>query len=570
MILKGNQRAYGQDLATHLLNAAENEKIELAELRGTIATDLHGAFAEIEAISKGTRARQPFYSLSINPAAPLSREQYFEAIERIETKLGLSGQPRAVIFHEKEGRAHCHVVWSRIDGERLRAVHMAHDRRKLCDVACELGEKFGHDLPPGLEAWKKKGRFKSDRLKTSFAEEAQARRTGITAEQRRDEITGLYQGADSAAAFQVSLEEKGYVLAKGDRRNYVIIDQSGDVHSLSRYVKGVKAKEIKARLASLDPASLPSVDQAKELAAQRRAALADRAREEEQRRRADQEQKWDDARQYMDAEAPDPAEQEELAWQLQLAKLEQEQRAARDALAQRQARRRLDVTQDEQALLMRQADERLRLDAAHKAESRRMLFRLRSAVAGLIEKSPALRSVLGSVQRMSGLDPARKQALEQAALARRHAREKRGIKRRHVALDKVELREQRSLARKARRARRIAEGQRRAALAAQAEKRRRQERYPTDPRLLEDGALAREFWRKAQSRQTEQAGEKRGAQDAAPTDRKLLHEGAISREFWKKSRVEGQAESQGEGSRTGRGPRHRRRPKGYGYRRGED
>ena len=143
-------------------------------------------------------------------------------------------------------------------------------------------------------------------------------------------------------------------------------------------------------------------------------------------------------------------------------------------------------------------------------------------------------------------------------------------KRRHVALDKVELREQRSLARKARRARRIAEGQRRAVMAALAEKRRRQNAHYTDPRLLEDGALAREFWRKAQSPQTGQAGEKEGAQDAAPTDRKLLREGAVSREFWKKSRVEGQAESKGEGSSTSRGPRRRRRPKGYGYRRGEE
>ena len=46
MILKGNQRAGACDLATHLLNAADNEHIEIAQITGAIADDLHGAFSE--------------------------------------------------------------------------------------------------------------------------------------------------------------------------------------------------------------------------------------------------------------------------------------------------------------------------------------------------------------------------------------------------------------------------------------------------------------------------------------------------------------------------------------------
>ena len=34
-------------------------------------------------------------------------------IARTEQALGLADQPRAVVFHVKEGREHCHVVWSR-------------------------------------------------------------------------------------------------------------------------------------------------------------------------------------------------------------------------------------------------------------------------------------------------------------------------------------------------------------------------------------------------------------------------------------------------------------------------
>ena len=49
MIPFASQRGLGQDLATHLLNEHDNEKMEVAHIRGAIAKDLHGAFAEWEA-----------------------------------------------------------------------------------------------------------------------------------------------------------------------------------------------------------------------------------------------------------------------------------------------------------------------------------------------------------------------------------------------------------------------------------------------------------------------------------------------------------------------------------------
>lgn len=147
MILKGNQRGNGGDLAVHLMNAFDNESIEVAEIYGAVSEDLLGAFAEFEAVSLGTRAKEYLYSLSINPPSPLTREQYAEAIGLIEERLGLSGQPRAVVFHEKRDesgvlREHCHVVWSRTNVEKMRAVHMAHDRSRLMDLAVELSRKI--------------------------------------------------------------------------------------------------------------------------------------------------------------------------------------------------------------------------------------------------------------------------------------------------------------------------------------------------------------------------------------------------------------------------------------------
>src|SRR5690606_15150847 len=88
MIPKASQRAGGQQLATHLLNARDNERVEVIQIRGSVARDLHGAFAEWEAISTATKCRKYLYSLSINPdpqQRKLSRAEIREFIGRIES-----------------------------------------------------------------------------------------------------------------------------------------------------------------------------------------------------------------------------------------------------------------------------------------------------------------------------------------------------------------------------------------------------------------------------------------------------------------------------------------------------
>jgi hypothetical protein len=417
VILKGNQRANGADLAIHLMNGFDNELVEIAQVRGAVASDLAGAFAEFEAIARGTRARDYLYSLSISPPSALTRAQYFEAVDAIEQRLGLSGQPRAVVFHIKDGREHCHVVWSRIDANTMRAVPMNHDHRRLMDMSCKLARQYGLKLPPGLEAWEAMQKFKKDRLEPSLAEAAQERESGISAEEHRARITACFEHADSADAFRAALEERGYLLARGDQRGFVVIDENGNVLSLTRYVRGHKAAAIKARLAPLTPADLPSVEQAKDLARQRKRARSDAAKGGES---GD-----GDASGESGARAA----------------------ALRDALSSTQAKRRLAVAIKHQEMLTRQQAERLALHAAQEADSKRLLFRLRSAVADLIERTPALRSVLRPLQAATGLDPRERQRLEAEAHARRHAREKLDIEREQRVLGRLERREAASLER---------------------------------------------------------------------------------------------------------------------------
>lgn len=174
MIPKASQRSGGQDLATHLLNALDNEYVEVAEVSGAIASDLHGAFAEWEAIAAGlTKCQKYLYSLSINPdqgQGELTREQYLDYVDRVEKKLGLEGQPRAVVFHIKEGREHCHVVWSRIDYRNEKAIHLPFDHDRLMMVTREFARDHGLALPDGYgrdPAEAKRGRERCTRRSSS-------------------------------------------------------------------------------------------------------------------------------------------------------------------------------------------------------------------------------------------------------------------------------------------------------------------------------------------------------------------------------------------------------------------
>jgi ATP-dependent exoDNAse (exonuclease V) alpha subunit len=256
MILKGNQRGFGQELARHLLNVDDNEHAEIHELRGFMSSDLSGAFKEIEAISLGTKCQQYLYSLGLNPPqnARVSVAAFERAIEDIERRLGLSGQPRAIVFHEKNGRRHAHCVWSRINLEKMRAIDMPHTKYRLRDISRELYIEHGWDMPNGL-------RDPKDRMKESYsgAEAKQARRAKENPAELKKLFLGCWEQSDSRTAFAAALWQHGFCLARGDRRGFVAVDADGEVYSLSRWL-GVKPKAIRARLGH--EAALPSLDDA--------------------------------------------------------------------------------------------------------------------------------------------------------------------------------------------------------------------------------------------------------------------------------------------------------------------
>lgn len=266
MIISGGSRSNWRFFSRHLVKTEENEHVRITEIRGLAAEDIREAFREMDSLASGTRCKNFFYHANINPRADetLTPEQWDQAIDTLEEELGLTGHSRFVVEHEKDGRTHRHVVWSRIDPEKMVAAsdsnnYAAHER-----AARQLEEAFGHEAVEGVHS-RDPEKDRPDRCPDNW-ETFRGHASGIDPQAVKAELTELWHQADSGKAFAAALEERGYLLAKGDRRDFCIIDQAGDSHSLARRIDGAKAKDIRERLADIDRAALPSVAEASAIA----------------------------------------------------------------------------------------------------------------------------------------------------------------------------------------------------------------------------------------------------------------------------------------------------------------
>jgi len=265
VILHGNQRGGGKDLAHHLMKQ-ENERVQVHEIRGFMADTLEGAFIESHAISKATRCKQHLYSLSISPpkGANITDRDFVDAADQVEAMLGLKGQPRAVVFHDKRGddgelRRHAHAVWCRIDTDKMKAIELPYTKYRLRDVSRDLHIQHDLKMPNGLVRSKDR-----DPRNFTLAEWQQSKRVGKDVRQIKNVFRDCWAISDSQTSFANALEEHGYSLAKG-RRGHVAVDYQGEKYAVSRYT-GMKAKQLRAKLGEAD--SLPSIEQAHAKAAQ--------------------------------------------------------------------------------------------------------------------------------------------------------------------------------------------------------------------------------------------------------------------------------------------------------------
>ena len=222
----------------------------------------------MQAIAALTNCDKFLYHASINPkeGEHLTPEQWAQSVDLLEKNLGLEGHQRAAVEHIKEGRAHYHVVWSRVDVDTLTAARMSHNYRAHELTSRELEREFGLDRVQGAHIEKDGPR--PERQPKQW-EVDRGRRSGIDPRRVKAEVSELWAWAKNGADFATALEARGYILAQGDKRDFVIIDRNGDPHGVTRRT-GATAAEVRAKLADIDKVDLPTVDQAKEMQHERR------------------------------------------------------------------------------------------------------------------------------------------------------------------------------------------------------------------------------------------------------------------------------------------------------------
>lgn len=245
MILKASQRGGAKQLADHLLNGVDNEHVEVHEVRGFMSNDLAQALNETYAHARANDKIKKFlFSMSINPPKGKTATQadMVAAADEAEKQLGLEGQPRVIVFHEKEGRRHAHAVWSRVD-DNIKAIKLDYFKNVLTDISRELYLKHGWELPKGLKN-------KQDRSRTNYSlsEHQAAKRKGLDAKEVKARIQACWDASNDVTSFQSALSNSGFALAKGDNnRSFVIIDADGGLQGLNRALP-YNAKAIKTKL----------------------------------------------------------------------------------------------------------------------------------------------------------------------------------------------------------------------------------------------------------------------------------------------------------------------------------
>lgn len=212
-------------------------------------------------MADGTRYQQPFFHVQVrNPEGEtLTRQQWEITANRLERMLGLTGQPRAIAFHtnEKTGHEHMHVAWSRIDQNTLTAKQLPFFKDRLKKISRELELHFGLTVVKN----EREGPIK---YAPTRAQEEQARRLGVDIHQVRNTIRACWDRSDCGRTFEAALADQGLTLAQGDRRGFVVIDDRGGLHVLSKRILDVTAAKIRDRLSDLDRDQLPTVEQARD------------------------------------------------------------------------------------------------------------------------------------------------------------------------------------------------------------------------------------------------------------------------------------------------------------------
>jgi hypothetical protein len=165
---------------------------------------------------------------------------WFYCAVRREKELGFAGQGRAVVFHHlRNGDSHMHVVWSRIDPANMRAIDPGLYKNRLKEICRELERELHLTRVSSVRA----PYDEEEKSPVTRNEFEQARRLQTRLEDVRASIRECWNRSDNGYSFAAALEEKELALARGDRRDFVIVDYRGGIHALGKRITGAAMQQ---------------------------------------------------------------------------------------------------------------------------------------------------------------------------------------------------------------------------------------------------------------------------------------------------------------------------------------
>ena len=259
MIIEGGSYSAGWWWARHVQDVEKNERVEVMEVEGLDGQTIEDYFRQMYACSKGTNCTNYFEQWNINlpKHESLTDPQWKEAHDIARKNHGLEGQPFFRIRHTKREadgtlHEHEHCFTLRIETEKMKAISNSLSARTREQTARELEQKFGLTSVRSVLVANRET-LRPARLAKKY-ERFRGAQSGINPHDIDRELAGIKQRSDNGQSFKAGLNAAGYVLAKGDRRESLIIDAAGHQHSLSRRLH-MRVAEVREFMRDVDRAA---------------------------------------------------------------------------------------------------------------------------------------------------------------------------------------------------------------------------------------------------------------------------------------------------------------------------
>jgi hypothetical protein len=185
------------------------------------------------------------YSLAWHPEQDPDKEHMLETAKKTLAMLNLTGHEALIIAHRDEPQRHVHVVVNRVHPLTGIAADLSYSKSKFSEFARLYEQEHGKIYCLQRE------------------ENYQKRKQGEKTRYHDLHIAKAWKESKNGAEFAAALEKHDYHLARGNR-GAVVVDPQGKISNPTRHLEGVKAKDIREKLADLDLARLRDADELSE------------------------------------------------------------------------------------------------------------------------------------------------------------------------------------------------------------------------------------------------------------------------------------------------------------------